>query len=411
MSIETAPWMTRHLSRLRPALLSLAIVLAACVDDEPAAPLLPETIRGTAQPALTDCGGLRLDPARSQRALESAISTLQLTGAQAAIVLCGAEWIGAAGMADVAAGRRMTPATPYRGGSTTKSFTTVLLLQLAQEGALSLDDKLAKWFPAVPRANDVTVRMLLGNRSGYYNYTDDPQWRAVFIAQPNRTWLPEELVAIGVRRPLLFEPGTGFAYSNTNFVLAALVAQAVTNKSYATLLRERILTPLALSSTFLPPGEPTPGTLARGYTWGVRSDGTIDDTYTSAPARDATFLGNYSHGWAAGALISTVRDEAVFIRALLRGGLLSPSALLAMLPYDSSPSFLGGQYGLGMMRLPTGLGTYAYGHGGQTFGYLTWMLDIPESDLTIVVNINDDYRGVTSLSRLTDLVASSLAPP
>jgi D-alanyl-D-alanine carboxypeptidase len=360
---------------------------------------------------VTSCNNLQLDPARAQRALEAAVASQQLTGAQASIVLCGTEWIGAAGLADVRTGRRLSPATPYRGGSTTKTFTSVILLQLAQEGALGLEDKVARWFPLIPHAQEVTVRMLLGNRSGYYNYTDDPELRAALISQPNRTWLPEELVAVSVRHPLLFAPGTGFAYSNTNFVIAALIAQAVTGKSYVSLLRTRILTPLGLTRTTLPPVEATPGDLAHGTTWGIRADNTFDETYRSTPVRDATFFANYSHGWSAGALISTVHDESVFMRALVRGQLLSLSALLAMAPDDSAPDFLGGKYGLGLMRFPTELGVYAYGHGGQTFGYQTWMLDVPEADLTFVVNANDDHNGVASLNALLDAVGGSLVVP
>jgi D-alanyl-D-alanine carboxypeptidase len=401
-------------SRYRERSLTLIVVLlglfVGCVAEDDRGEIVSE--QGVSeQGSLTSCGRLQLDPVRAQAALDAVVAREQLTGAQISIVLCGSEWAGATGLANVATGKRLVPGTPFRGGSTTKTFTTVILLQLAQEQALGLDDKVAKWFPTLPRASEVTVRMLLSNRSGYFNYTDDPELRRLLISQPTRTWLPQELVAFGLRNPMLFTPGTSFAYSNTNFVLAALIAQAVTGKSYATLLRERILTPLGLTRTSLPPGEALPADLASGTTWAIRADGSIDDTYTAGPPRDATMLANYSHGWSAGALVSTTHDEAVFIRALLRGRLLSLPALLTMLPLDSSSDFLNGKYGLGLMRLATGLGVYAYGHGGQTFGYQTWMLDIPDADLTIVLNVNDDHRGVASLNAVIDGVASSLLPP
>ena len=382
---------------------------SACTGPNDAAPAGPADAASRDAGAPPRCDKLTVDPARTQAALDALVRDQGVAGVQVYLSLCGKSWSGASGLADISTKRRLEAGALFRGGSTTKTFTAVAVLSLARDGLLSLEDPISRWVPNVPRGSEITVRMVLSNTSGLFNYTDDPVFRASFV-NPTRTWTPEELVGVAVRNPALNAPGAGFHYSNTNFVIAAMIAEKVSNSSYAALVRKAVFAPLGLASSFLPPAETLPDGLARGYTWGIKGDGTFDEGYTVGPRIDATFLFDYSHGWGTGNLVTTGKDETTFIRALRRGQLLPNEWLMQMKPTDQSPEYYGGsRYGLGLMRFPTPLG-FAYGHGGQTFGYLTYMLDIPDVDLTYVISINDDRGSATTLGVASENIVRSMLP-
>lgn len=149
-------------------------------------------------------------------------------------------------------GESMTgvPATPdmhFRNGSIAIAYIGIVALQLQDKGVLNLDDKLAKWFPAYPKADQVSLRMLLNCTSGYADYVNLdllPIYQDVF-----RAWQPDELIAIGLNQPMKCNPGTCWSYAHTNFVILGNVLEMATGRPLADLIRDGILTPLALKDT------------------------------------------------------------------------------------------------------------------------------------------------------------------
>ena len=260
----------------------------------------------------------------------------------------------------------------------TKSFVATVVLQLAGEGRLGLDDSLQRWLPgAVPGGEHITIRQLLNHTSGLYNYTDEllPRLTAKPARQAlrqmaARNFQPRQLVAIAADHPPLFPPGERFAYSNTNYILLGLVVERVTGDRLAAQLHQRILAPLKLADTELPGTQRrVRGRHVHGYappdqSW-LPSDGPaslVDVTQT-----------NPSWSWAAGAMVSSATDLARFYQALRSGRLLGPGLLEAMrTTVDASEQFgAGAGYGLGLLRLPLGCAGQVWGHGGEIPGYAT----------------------------------------
>ncbi|WP_327101473.1 beta-lactamase family protein [Nocardia vinacea] len=286
----------------------------------------------------------------------------------------------------------------FRVGSNTKTMTSTAILQLAQDGKLSLDDPIDKYWPGVPNGDRITIAQLNEMRSGLYSYTFDPQFNAALDNEPQKVWTPEELLAIAFAHPVNFQPGEKFEYSNTNFILLGLVIEKLTKMTAAESFQKRIFEPLSLEHTSLP--APTDSSIPdphpQGYAFGTNVS-TID-TYALPPAEQAeAFAGtlkpsnqtntNVSWAWTAGGAISTAADMATYVKALVGGGLLDAkmqkTRLDSIQPIDpANPDQAG--YGLGIVRF----GTHLIGHDGQLPGFMTFMGHDPASDLTIVVATN-----------------------
>jgi len=203
-----------------------------------------------------------------------------------------------------------TRADHFRIGNTTESFTTTLLLQLVDEGRLSLDDPLSKWFPSLPGARQVTVGMLARSVSGYADYVTTKRFEKRFNADPFRRWRVAELLRLAFSRPPLFAPGTSWAFSDTNFVLLGKVLRRVTGEPVARLLRRRILGKLGLRQTAMRTHSHIPRPVMHGYD---RRHGRYEDTTSWSPS------------WAryTGDMTSTLGDMGRWARALGAGSLLS----------------------------------------------------------------------------------------
>jgi len=286
----------------------------------------------------------------------------------------------------------------FRIGSNTKTMTSTVILQLAQEGKLSLDDPIAKYRPGVPNGDNITIAQLSEMRSGLYNYSLDPAFNATLDNNPQKAWTPDELLAIAFAHPIGFQPGAQFDYSNTNIVLLGLVIEQLTGMPAAEAFQQRIFTPLKMSHTSLPAStdasirEPHP----QGYMFGTNVS-TLADAALPPAEQTAAVAGtlkpndvtdaNPSWTWTAGGGISTVDDLAVYVKALVGGGLLDAqmqkTRLDSIVPTDPAAPEVGG-YGLGIARF----GPSLIGHDGQIPGYMTFMGYDPASDLTIVIATN-----------------------
>jgi D-alanyl-D-alanine carboxypeptidase len=238
----------------------------------------------------------------------------------------------------------------FRIASLTKTYTATVVLQLAGEGKLALDDPVERWLPGmVPNGAAITLRMLLNHHSGLFDYFNDPQTIAPYLAGDfAHGWTPQQLVAIGVAHPPLFPPNAQGAYSNTDYVLLGLVIQTVTGHSLDAELAQRIFRPLKLRDSSAPTKQRIPGPHAHGYLL-ARPD-TLQDVTAVSP----------THAWATGNIVSTADDVARFYRALLSGRLLPPALL------DEMTTLRDG-LGLGLIRGDTRCPTV--GHNGEIAGY------------------------------------------
>ena len=244
---------------------------------------------------------------------------------------------------------------------------------MAATGELDLDDPIATWVPAFPGGEQITVRQLLNHSSGIVNYPQSPAFLQQATTQPGKVWTPEELVAFAASEEPLFAPGEGWAYSNTNYILAGMILEAVSGQEVASFLRAQFLVPQGLESTFLDGDEAIVGDLAHGHQGG----------------QDVTTLLHPSAAWTAGAIAATAGDLARWARALYNGTATSEAAHTAMVsdPLDDGS---GNLYGLGTMVVEEPLvSARAFGHNGSIPGYASWMLYQPEQDVAVAAIIND----------------------
>jgi D-alanyl-D-alanine carboxypeptidase len=267
----------------------------------------------------------------------------------------------------------------FRMGSNTKTMMATLVLQLVAEGRLALTDPVEKWLPGqVPNGKAITLRMLLNHTAGLFDYTDDPALVPSIVGRDRRRWTSSRLLALGVKHPPLFAPGTSWAYSNTDYAAIGAVLERVTGESLADLVRDRIAGPLGLEHTYYATGGAWSGPHAHGY------EPDAAHMPPSVPAGFTHFAGKHrdghvdvsgndpSWGGAAGAVVSTAQDWSRFYTALLSGRLLPAAQLKEMLttvPQDPAQP-AGPAYGLGIQTGATPCGTI-WGHDGGIPGYLT----------------------------------------
>ena len=320
-------------------------------------------------------------------ALKKSFKESDAPGVVAAVQTPRYTWVGALGVADRASGESMTPDMHHRIGSVTKTFTATLLLQAAEEGLLSLDDTIEQYVKGVPNGDKITLRQMSDMTSGIASYTADEQWANELLSDPHRVWKPEELAQIGIKDSPLFDPGTEWFYSNTNYTLLGLVLEKVTDKPIGQLYREQIIEPLDLKNTSFPdPSDSSiPEPHAQGYTLQGQSSGgkPIDSTDWSP-----------SEAWTAGQMISTADDLLVYGRALGTGkGLLSPEkqserlgSFVSDVPPLNKPPLKGDlAYGIGL-----GKDHGWVGHNGEIPGYNTYLFYHPKLDAVVAVEVNSD---------------------
>ena len=311
-------------------------------------------------------------------------------------------WQGAYG-ADLVTGTAVDAAAHARVASVTKSFVGTLVLQLADEELLSLDDPIDDYVADVPNGTRITLRQLLTMTSGLGNYSDDEAWGRAVLGDLEAEWTPEELLAYSWSMPPSFAPGSDMQYTNANFILLGLVVEQVTGRGLPDVLAERILEPLGLTETTYPTDNALPEPRLTGYTLPavVHPVGGSSNTWV-----DATEWSPSSAG-AAGAMISDVEDMLVWGRVLATGqGVLPETAQVSRLQSFGS-SDLGPQqfYGDAIVCQHGWIG-----HSGNIPGYNTLVRYEPTSETTVVV-IASGLSGTATPPRefVVDAFAAALA--
>lgn len=285
----------------------------------------------------------------------------------------------------------LSPTDPIRIASLTKAFTAALILDLVDDGLAGLNDSAAQHLSRIDVPEKVTIAHLLSHRSGLPDIVPDTP----LVGTPDgerKAWSPEELFALVADEGLDFEPGSRFAYNNTNFIVLAVIAEEITGDPYHVSLRERILEPLSLNSTYLAyyetGEEPVPGFSQAGQAAG-RVGSTAGWNHTALETAS----------WAAAALISTVEDVTRFFEALGSAELFSEELVSAMLDADPIPNGGDGPidryaYGLGVELFDAP--ETVFGIRGDYPGYVTLVMHSPDDAETwMFVSTNDRFRYTT----------------
>jgi CubicO group peptidase (beta-lactamase class C family) len=255
--------------------------------------------------------------------------------------------------------------TRFQIGSITKQFTAACILQLAEQGKLSIDDKLSKYFPGFPKGDSVTIHMLLNHTSGIKSYTSMSEfWNLAPVPVKKDT-----MVALMSRYPYDFSPGTKWDYNNSGFFLLGYIIEKVSGKDYSEYLQQQILTKAGLNNTMVNRWDTVLEQRARGY------------DKTPAGWRNAMYI-SMEGPYAAGAMISTVEDLKRWNDALFSQKIISQASLQKM----TTPYMEHYGYGIGVDTFQNHL---RIGHSGGIPGFLSYLVYFPKDDLTVVALSNN----------------------
>jgi D-alanyl-D-alanine carboxypeptidase len=277
----------------------------------------------------------------------------------------------------------------YSIGSISKQFTSTALLLLAEEGRLSIDDKVGRWLPDLTRANEVTIRQLLSMTSGYQDY-----WPQDYVMPSMRTpTTAQEILDQWAKKPLDFEPGTKWQYSNTNYVAAGMIVEKAAGVSLSSFLQSRLFTPMRMTSAtdidLRPLDESDPGRYLR---------------YAIGPVRPAPQEGK---GWlfAAGELAMTPTDLARWDIATINQAVLKAASYRDMQTETLLKNGVSSRYGLGV-SVGTFEGHRRVSHGGEVSGFTATNEIYPDDRIAIVVCTNLDATSASGI--ITSRIASLL---
>ena len=303
------------------------------------------------------------------------------------------EWAAGFGSVDLATKQPAMAGTVFQVGSITKTFTAALVMQLVQEGRLSLDEHIGHFVPGLPWGQRVTIAELLNHTSGIVDYVNaKPSMLGANCPAPSGSTAgcpaltPGQVVSWLARHRLMFSPGTEFSYSNSNYYLLGLVIQRVTGQSYDTYLERRIIAPLGLAQTGPCPDQMTSHADAVGYLLGA----------TPVPLTGLYAFG--SEAFAAGELCSTAGDLVEWVNDLASGRVVSAKTYKEMSAQTHIPGQPDAPYGYGLVVSSVG-GQPFVGHTGATFGFLSSLYHFTNLDLNVAI-CTDAYPNSPSTAPL-----------
>jgi D-alanyl-D-alanine carboxypeptidase len=314
----------------------------------------------------------------------------------------------------------MTLSDHFRVGSVTKTFTATVILELVDRHALNLNDSISKWEPRVPNARRISIRMLLNMTSGIWDEGGAGSLLTKWIGQHcgqrpspgcSRYWSPQSLVDLAIKQGPAYPPGI-YNYSDTNYVLLAMIAQRVTHTPFGSLLRRLVFDPLHLRHTSFPTRTlAMPQPAAAGYLPVPTGAGNTIGGYEPGPLLSPSAL------FGAGNIISTLGDLQVWAKALGTGSLLKPTTQRLRLQVHSTPSLFQALAGTGLesgLMVSYGLGVAdaggLLGHNGIVAppGYTSELWYLPRQRASVVVLLNS-ITPCTGSAELADATSASLA--
>lgn len=357
------------------ALVALALLVAlsgACTTETPvghAAPAAPAEQPAPSAEAPASNPACDAETKKLQRGLDAAHERDTAAVLAVKTPTCGVRVL-------TSGARAPAPTALHRIGSVTKTYVGAVVIRLAGEGKLSLDDAIATFDLGVPNGEKITISHLLHHTSGLFNYTDDETLLGEALTQ-GKSFTPAALVAVAVSHDPYFEPGASWRYSNTNFILLGMIAEKVSGSKIGALVRARVLDEVGLRSTFFEGEEPLGGELAPGF---------------SKTGEELTNAYGPTWSWSAGAMVASPADVVTWAEALGSGsyyGSETQKTVLETVPTGDGAT----SYGLAVMvfdaKITGGMGR-GIGHGGDIPGYHTQAFHFPEKKTTIVAIVDSD---------------------
>lgn len=337
-----------------------------------------------------------IDPAGLRARVAELLKARGLVGLSVAVYEGGVPALAEGfGVKSVAGGEPVTADTMFAIGSITKQFTAACVLLLAEDGKLAVTDKVAKYYPALTRAADITLLDLMNHVSGYPDY-----YPLDFVDRPMARATPsDEVIRMFGTRPLDFEPGARYSYSNTGYLILGRIVEKVGGRPFGEFLKARILGPLGMAHTAYQPDPESPG-CSRGHM-----------TFWLGPPAIVPLEGE---GWVAGAgaLFSTPADLAAWDLALIDGQVLKPESFKLM----TSPRRLNdgtvSNYGCGLAMGERG-GVRFLSHGGAVNGFNAQNIVVPSTRSAAILFSNLSSFSDTNavFAELTSLILPKPAPP
>jgi CubicO group peptidase (beta-lactamase class C family) len=307
----------------------------------------------------------------------AAADVLKATGvpsASVAVVQGGkVAYVKAYGMAQLDPAMAAEPGMQYSVGSVSKQFTAAVVLLLMQDGKLKLDDPVGKYLPGLTRANEVTIRQVLSMTSGYQDFWPEDYVMTSMLKSTN----PQQILDVWAKKPLDFEPGTEWQYSNTNYVVAGRIAEIAGGKPLIEQLQERIFRPLKMTGVFNSDASRLPANDPVGYY-----------RHALGPLRPAPKEGQ---GWmfAAGELAMPASDLALWNISMMNRTLLAPASYDAMFADVKLKDGKGTGYGLGV-QVGDRNGHRFIEHSGEVSGFVAENIVFPEDKVAVTVLTNED---------------------
>ena len=402
---------------------SVAAVLAACGSGDDDGGSAPSSTPGGAAPTTTGAasttgGSSSGTPSGGSLAVmdESTVATLEeifaaqfatagVAGLAGVVRIGDGVWTGSTGVVDLETGEPYRAEDFVRIASITKSFTATSILQLVDEGRLSLGDLLEDYVPGVINGDVATVADLLGMRSGIPDFTANAAFGERFTADPTMAWANADTLAVIAEAPGPdFAPGEKVAYCDSNYALLGMVMEIVTGKTAAETITAAIIEPLGLTSTSFPTGPGIPDPHPTPYVPDLTSGTDVFDNEERPPR----VVGEVNPAVAstAGAMISTLADLQAWGTELVEGTLLSPETQALRLKtrrFDGQQVNLG--YGLGITNLNEFLG-----HDGAIFGFSSVVLTRPQTDTQIAFVANESTNSTTPTLTIAFNVIKTLYP-
>ncbi|MGW1894461.1 serine hydrolase domain-containing protein [Streptomyces sp. NPDC002004] len=392
---------------------TLLVTLAACMAA-PASAATPVPKPAAATEPLPG-----LDPSELKAAM-GGLPNADVTGALVRITGRAGHWSGTSGVGDLRTGQGVPRDAHIRIGSISKVFTATIVLQLAAEHRIDLDEPVQRYLPGVLPADlpPVTVGSLLNHTSGLPRGADSPdfgdgspEW---FAAHRLKSFSPQQVVDLMAGQPMEFAPGTAQQYNGMNYYVAGMLIERVTGHPFAHEVRSRITGPLGLHDTYVPdsddPSLPSPH--SHGYLTVTSADG------STHPA-DVTEQSPWP--WAEGGMISTPADLDRFVTALFRGRFLPPAQQGELFAVPDVPSFHSSQcrtqadagracMTMGLMRVKASNGVVVWGKTGSRPGYTSGVFSTRDLSRKIVYSLNPTNLNGTEAGYIQRIAAASFGP-
>lgn len=380
-----------------------ATVAVACgCGGSSSTPRQPPDRQG-GSPARSQAGGI--DPAlsaRLQETLDSVVERQAIPGASAAVVIPGkGVWAGTTGEADTRTRRPVTDRTLFAVGSITKTFVAALMLRLAEDGVLDLDDPLSRWVPEFPDSRGMSLRQLLNHRSGTRDFVDQRAFSKAQARDDDVVWSPQRTLKYAPANAS--EPGEDWSYSNTNYILAGLVIERATRSTVARQLHRRLLKRARFPRIVLQGDEHPHGPVAVGYQ-DLDEDPGLEATPNNGYVPSTT---EATTAWTAGGMLASAEDLARVGDGLFRGSLLTGASRREMTQFLPTRTREPPDYGLGLARGELG-GEQVWTHPGDITGFHADLAYIPKHRVTVAA-LNNYQQQLYGQDALIDALVSDVS--